>query len=283
MINVLEKPAQEISFLGEDILSCENSISLISPFENTIWNGDNIGTTLFTETGGTYYASATDDLGCVYNDSIMVSFESNTKELTVTVCKDEFYEFYGELIPPNSTSTINVANQTGCDSIFTVYVNEHESQKVFEANTISICQEEIKLSSPFDSTIWNNEYVGSEYVVNTEGSYNIQAIDRNGCIVVDTIYIEINSSNFYLPNVISINSTVNNCFKPIFSNAQLHTYSLKVFDRWGNKLYANQETDIAWCGYYNNKPVANGVYVFILELENVCGDTTEKIGTITVL
>ena len=283
VIHVLEAPQIESSFLGENFTSCTNSAEIISPYENTIWNDEFIGSSFSVENEGVYFAVATDELGCSFTDSITVMFERNFKETTVTICKGEFYNYNGDLLPPNSSSTYVVEGINGCDTTLTINIVEAQSEEIFETQLVSICQDEIILNSPFDSTIWNDNFIGKEFLVNAEGNYFAEAVDSNGCQIKDTIQVEFLNPPFFLPNIISINSQVNNCFLPIFSIPNLSNYSLKIYDRWGNEKFADFGNDVSWCGYCKNKPVVSGVYIYVIEMDNSCESKIRKIGTLTVL
>ena len=283
LIQVTEIQHQETSFLGDDLIACDSEISILSPYTNTVWNGEFMSSELEVNEEGVYFAQATDSLGCSFSDSISVTFEVLTKELSVTVCKDEFFPFNGDQLWPTTSYEYQLQNSNGCDTTLTINVLEAESTKIFEINAMSVCQDELLLSSPFDSTTWNNDVISKNLTVEKGGYYYAEAYDTIGCLVKDTIFIEFLNSNIYLPNVISKKSTINNCFKPIFPNTNNINYSLKIFDRWGNMVFAKTGVDVQWCGYFKNKLVANGVYTYILELNNVCNSTHKKIGTLTVI
>lgn len=282
-IHVLETPPIESFFLGEDIISCTDQATLVSPYQNTVWGEGYIGNGILVKNEGVYHATATDEFGCVFYDSVEVSFEINTKEISVSICKEDFFQYNGELFPPNSLTTLIIENANGCDTTATIEVNAFESIDLFEETAISICDSEIKLSSPFETTIWNDDYVGSEYLVQSNGFTSVEAVDSLGCTITDSIYVELLDSEFYLPNVIAKKSQVNNCFKPVFSSPSSNPYTLQIFDRWGGLMFSETGKDIAWCGYHKNKFVANGVYVYIIELSNACNNQIKKIGTLTVI
>ena len=155
-INVFEFSGQEGAFLGNDTVSCSSSISLISPYTNTIWNNDFVGQELTVDQEGVYIAAATDEAGCTFRDTIAVTFEFLFEEISVAVCKDDFYEFNGDLLPPNSSSTYTIESSNGCDSILLIHVLEvPELEASFLGNDIISCQYPFLLQSPYANTLWN--------------------------------------------------------------------------------------------------------------------------------
>jgi hypothetical protein len=71
----------------------------------------------------------------------------------------------------------------------------------------------------------------------------------------------------------------------IYSDSSVEILSLKVFDRWGMKVYEqltgwNQPVSDGWKGSIGNSSVPSGVYVWLLEYMyegvklNITGDVT---------
>lgn len=90
--------------------------------------------------------------------------------------------------------------------------------------------------------------------------------------------------DFYIPNVISINTAANNTFR-VISVSTINIQSVRIFNRWGNKVYEDQNNDfvsIGWDGRYLNQPVESGVYVYHIQF-NVDGLIVDEIGDLTVL
>lgn len=283
LIHVSEILPQEISFLGEDFISCKDEVILQSPFELTTWNDGATGPELQIDQEGTFHAEAEDSLGCVFIDSISVRFETPVKEISVAVCKNEFYSFNGDLLSPSSSYDYILEGNNDCDTTLTIYVNETISQSIFEISSISICEDEYVLQSPYDSTIWNNEIVSTEFKVTKEGFYTAEALDQNNCVLKDTIYVEFANPSIYLPNVISKRSEYNNCFRPIFSDKKDYSYTITIYDRWGNMIFSKTGSETKWCGLHNDNLVESGVYAYVLEMGSSCTGKISQYGTLTVL
>ena len=63
-------------------------------------------------------------------------------------------------------------------------------------------------------------------------------------------------------------------------------YSIKIFDRWGEKVWESKNINIPWDGSYNNGGyyLKEGVYVWHIETRSVStADKKEVMGHITLL
>ena len=64
--------------------------------------------------------------------------------------------------------------------------------------------------------------------------------------------------------------------------------SFRIFNRWGDlvfekeNLIPNMETE-GWDGYFNNEKMQNGVYIYIVEIEFIDGETEVFKGDITLM
>lgn len=114
-----------------------------------------------------------------------------------------------------------------------------------------------------------------------EGEYNVMLIatDVNGCkdtavvtIVVDGEFV------ILIPNVFTPNGdNQNDVFK--IQTAFIDKLNVKIFNRWGLKLYEITSPSDFWDG--GDAP--DGTYFIILEAESNAGDVINKTGTITLI
>ena len=74
-------------------------------------------------------------------------------------------------------------------------------------------------------------------------------------------------TQLFVPNVFSPNDDGRNDELQIFLNAfwEVNSMAWKIFDRWGNLLFATQNPDASWDGTKNGTSVASGIYVWTLE------------------
>ncbi len=88
-----------------------------------------------------------------------------------------------------------------------------------------------------------------------------------------------------VPSAFSPNGDGQNDLLKIFLNPALPSInSIKIFNRWGAKIYEGSNAGDTWDGTDNGKVVPNGVYIYMIEAEcPVLNNTMVKSGDITVL
>ncbi len=80
----------------------------------------------------------------------------------------------------------------------------------------------------------------------------------------------------YMPNAFSPNADgLNDCIKPEFSaQAEILSYTYRIFDRWGNFLFDTHDPQACWDGNYRGQPMDPAVFTWYLEASiTFCGNT----------
>jgi gliding motility-associated-like protein len=73
----------------------------------------------------------------------------------------------------------------------------------------------------------------------------------------------------------------NNVFMPFLDNYA--SFLLRIFNRWGEKLYETSDYTQGWTGNYMGEPAQDGVYVYVLEVISKSNKTYTYSGTVTLL
>lgn len=116
------------------------------------------------------------------------------------------------------------------------------------------------------------------------GDYSVTVTNSDGCSASDQIHLK-DSCPMYIftPNAITIDGDGLNDIFNWAGNMRMKTFRLEVFNRWGEKMFQTEDPKKGWNGIYQNQPVIQGVYWYLIE----CKDTNEEKhflkGTITVL
>ena len=114
--------------------------------------------------------------------------------------------------------------------------------------------------------------------------YRIVAYERGGnkthsvsnevCLLVET--------NVYAPNAFTPNyDGVNDEF--LLKGLHLQSFNLKIFNRWGVKIFESNNIDIGWDGTYQGQQVEEGVYTYVVKGTGYNGKPYFLSGTVTVL
>ncbi|WP_071887871.1 gliding motility-associated C-terminal domain-containing protein [Rufibacter sp. DG15C] len=105
------------------------------------------------------------------------------------------------------------------------------------------------------------------------GCYSVTATDRDGNTSVfgpEDVACKDNCIVFILPNIFTPNNDgVNDVFTPKQGAAFIKSAKLKVFSRWGNKVFeGNSEPGLNWKGVDSGgKALADGTYFYQVEVE----------------
>lgn len=88
-------------------------------------------------------------------------------------------------------------------------------------------------------------------------------------------------SRIFIPNAFSPDGDgLNDYFKP--DTRFIKSYTLSVFDRWGELIFYEQNSQNGWDGSYKGSKVSTGTYVFLLKGLDFYGNTIDKKGSVTV-
>jgi gliding motility-associated-like protein len=89
----------------------------------------------------------------------------------------------------------------------------------------------------------------------------------------------------YLPNTFSPNNDGSNDFLQVFGNLNaVKLFEIKVFNRWGEMVFASSDKHFNWDGFSGGKKLPVGVYVYTLKcvfIDNHTNNTYK--GTLTIL
>ena len=131
--------------------------------------------------------------------------------------------------------------------------------------------------------LWSNQSVSNNIYDLLPGQYIITIEDNNGCIKIDTLYVNykdiecISPATVFTPDADGINDTW------ILDKIELYPNAVvQIYNQWGQMVYETKGSYIPWNGKKNGiGPIlpAN-TYFYIIDLKN---NTPAYTGTITIL
>lgn len=109
------------------------------------------------------------------------------------------------------------------------------------------------------STVWSPNHTYSD-----TGTYviTLMLVSNQGCVdtVQGVVRVEEDFS-YYIPNAFTPNGDgVNDVFRGY--GVSINTYTMNIYNRWGELLYTTNNADAPWDGKVNKELVENGVYVY---------------------
>lgn len=142
----------------------------------------------------------------------------------------------------------------------------------------------VLISSADTSNIQNPSYQYSD-----AGSYGVSLIVMNQFGCWDTIIKQIDIFEefvFFAPNSFSPDENgINDIFLPTARAYDFSSFSMMIFDRWGNRIFATEDYKLGWDGRANfgSEVVQRDVYVWKVELLDKQNRRRKFIGNVTLV
>lgn len=125
--------------------------------------------------------------------------------------------------------------------------------------------------------LWSNGNTGNSIAVNSAGTYWVAIEDAN-CILNDTILVIEKYCNcgVQMPSAFTPNEDgLNDIFRPIISqNCPLQSFTLRIYNRWGELLFTTQNAAFGWDGTYKGIIADVGVYQY--QVNYITADSDKK-------
>jgi gliding motility-associated-like protein len=118
---------------------------------------------------------------------------------------------------------------------------------------------------------------------NSTTTYEVIGMDTVGCADSDSVrvsVIPVEEDTLFIPSAFSPNGDGKNDKWEISNIDNYPGNVVKIFNRWGDKLYEAKNYQNDWDGTYQGKALPHGVYFYVLDLKN--GQEPIK-GTITLI
>lgn len=139
----------------------------------------------------------------------------------------------------------------------------------------------------------SNNLIGTgkdlSFQLEKEENITLELIDAAGCIVKRQQLIAIDKEfNFFKPNAFSPNGDgANDLFFISSEKLPSNEYSMKIFDRWGNQVFANDKLHFnnsseGWNGRYKGQKAQIGVYTYVIETI-LFNEKVKLVGDVTLL
>ncbi|MFT4759758.1 MAG: gliding motility-associated-like protein [Paraglaciecola sp.] len=122
-------------------------------------------------------------------------------------------------------------------------------------------------------------------------TYSLAIIDENGCQASDEIFIDVDANrNVFIPNIFSPNDDGRNDIFRIYTGLGVESINyFRVFNRWGSPIYDMKDIaptpdgTVGWDGLYNGERLNPDVYVYLIEVTFLDGETLLYRGDVTLL
>jgi gliding motility-associated-like protein len=117
-------------------------------------------------------------------------------------------------------------------------------------------------------------------------TYIVQGRNQIGCYGQDSVtvyFFKTGDQKLFMPTAFTPNSDgKNDLFRPTFIGPSAK-YDFKIYNRWGQLVYASKLPGAGWDGTLNGIPQKGDVYVFYITAEGGCNGKFEQKGTFVLI
>lgn len=279
-------------YLGNDTIICMGSSITVDAAENIapityLWSTNETTPAINISTNGKYWLQKSNFCGKI-SDTMVVSY---FVEPIVDIGADEV--FCDSIKPVLRKVNRVLANEklrwsTGSNVTFTTFTlpGKHwvaieypcgvvsdtfqivlsQSPKVDLGKDTSLCGNfELMLDAgnPGLYYFWQPNGEQNQMINATkQQKYKVKVINKDGCLGVDSMNIKGDcKSLIWFPNSFTPNGDqLNDIFRPFPQFAK--SYQLRIYNRWGEKLFESNEPEFGWDGTYQGKPCQIGQYFY---------------------
>ena len=100
------------------------------------------------------------------------------------------------------------------------------------------------------------------------------ALSNTTCLTVPPV--------IWIPNAITIGG-FNPIFKPVISYADLTTFRMEIYSRWGDVIFETESADLGWDGTVDGQVVQEGAYGYTMWVQDGAGKQYTRSGLVNVL
>jgi gliding motility-associated-like protein len=130
----------------------------------------------------------------------------------------------------------------------------------------SICPNDRIVLNPgnYNQYLWQDGSTASGYAVTQPGTYRVIVSTGPGCSDSAEIRISFleNCEDLLYPNAFAPNGR-NRSFGALGNHSLVSRYALRIFNRYGEEVFASADPAARWDGTYKGKPVGSGAYVWV--------------------
>jgi gliding motility-associated-like protein len=148
---------------------------------------------------------------------------------------------------------------------------------------------QLDAGSGYSSYLWQDGSTGQYYTATNVGTYLVTVTDSHGCKGSDSVQLKSCDSTLFVPNAFTPNGDgLNDVFKVVYSEDNITSFSMRIFDRWGELVFESTDITKGWDGKIKNKLAPTGTYVWIITYQtsspsNTNTSTISKHGTVILL
>ncbi len=215
----------------------------------------------------------------------------NEAPIRIEICEGETLEIFGNTENSAGTYTQNIMSNGACDSITRttiLVVNPLPTINAGNDTTINLGENATLNATGGNTYTWSNGETGSIITVSPENTtgYQVTALDTNNCTGSDsvTVFLLFEEIELFMPTAFSPNGDgLNDVFR-IINQDDFEKITLRVYNRWGERVFNSTAFITEWDGTYKGKDQPIDNFVYYLEATAKANKKQFKIsGSITII
>jgi gliding motility-associated-like protein len=120
----------------------------------------------------------------------------------------------------------------------------------------------------FSSYLWQDSSTSRYFTAINQGVYRVTVLDSLGCTAGDSIALKVCSASVFVPDAFSPNDDgLNDEFRPITTQEGITSFSLRIFNRWGEMVFESNDLQHGWNGKVNGTVAPPGTYVWKIDFQ----------------
>ena len=255
---------------------------------------------------GKYYVEVTSDKGCKKIDSVIAVVNPNpvaqTSISTATICEGEDVQLGSsggvsyQWLPATGLSSaviadpvasptatveysVIVSNQFSCKDTALVMLNVIEAPRadagsdkwIIEGNSAQLSANATgqNITYSWSPDVFINDPQSLQPIVNPprDTNYVLKVVSTEGCgTATDTMHVFV-YKDVFVPNAFSPNNDGLNDTWNVPALSAYPEFEVTVFNRQGQIIFQNKNSNRPWNGKYKGEPQPVGVYVYVIDLK----------------
>ena len=193
-------------------------------------------------------------------------------------------------VSPTSSTTYSLTVNDACESdTISVAIIVNQIPNAFVSGNTVICEGENTILSAGGGSdySWNTGSTKNPLIVAPSTATSYTVIVSNLCgSDTDSIHVSVNDCycpDIFIPNAFSLNGDNENDTLFVQGTKCVKTFSLVIYNRWGEKVFETNDIAKGWDGIYNGKKENSAVFVYSLEATLTSGSVIKKKGNISLV
>jgi gliding motility-associated-like protein len=185
---------------------------------------------------------------------------------------------------------VYVVDTNGCDKSDTINLTMTQSPVIDIGDDTTLCVRSTAVygdPQKFPEYNWSTGETTQYVTVQDSGKLILEVIDLHGCMATDSVYVAVNDTalpnQLFIPSAFSPNDDNLNEYFPYSLPIPQPEYHVRIYSRWGEKIFDSMVDGQQWDGTYKGKPAEQETYLYQIRYKACNGEVKYENGTVTLM